>query len=394
MKRLLLVGGSYADIPIIQAAKKLDLYVITSGNNPNDMGHKYADETHLRDYSNPQEICTLAKDLDIDYICPSANDFSALSCAYTAQKLSLPGYDSYEISQLIHHKDKFRRFALQNDICAPKAISLQYTQRADLISLDLSYPLLVKPTDLSGGKGITKVTQKDQLDTAIERAQQQSKADEVVIEEFLEGSNHGYSTIIKDQKVVFGFMDDEHYYKNPYLVSGASTSLHYSKELKQKLDEEIFKITQKLQLVDGLLHVQFILRDNRPYILEICRRTPGDLYVKLVSHAMGLDYPLYILQGFCDLGVQVLPNDFKMNYVTRHCIMSEINGTVQKISYKQVIEQNIIERFDLYKDQNEISNFMTYKAGIVFLHYDSKQEMLEKTKHLTELIQIKMENVD
>jgi biotin carboxylase len=89
MKKLLLVGGSHADIPVIQAAHQQGFYVITTGNKKDDLGHRLADIYYPADYSDPKQILDLAQRLKIDAICPSANDFSALSCAYTAEKLGL-----------------------------------------------------------------------------------------------------------------------------------------------------------------------------------------------------------------------------------------------------------------------------------------------------------------
>lgn len=268
-KKLLIAGGSHADIPIIQAAKKLNYWVITSGNNPKDLGHEFSDEYFPEDYSHPEKILKLAKMLKIDAICASSNDFSAISCAYVAEKLHLPGHDDFETALIIHHKDKFRTFALENKILVPNAVNVGENDDTNLINSKLTYPVMVKPVDLSGGKGITKVEDKNHLKKAIRNALQLSKHHRVVVEEFIEGTNHGYSTFIKDGKVVFAFMDDEHYSTNPYLVSGASTSLLYTKYISNQINTALELMASKLKLVDGLLHVQLILKDNTPYIIEI-----------------------------------------------------------------------------------------------------------------------------
>jgi biotin carboxylase len=169
-KKLLIVGGSHADIPIIQAAQELGYWVITSGNNPNDLGHKYSDEYQPEDYSKPDRILLLAKRLKIDAVCASSNDFSAISCAYTAEKLHLSGHDNYKTSLIIHHKNKFRAFSLKNHISVPKAISITKNGNIEKINSELTYPLIIKPVDLSGGKGITKVNDPIQLNQAIKQA--------------------------------------------------------------------------------------------------------------------------------------------------------------------------------------------------------------------------------
>jgi biotin carboxylase len=371
MKKLLLVGGSHADIPIIKAAKALNYYVITTGNNPNDLGHKYADEFYSVDYSQKEDILKLAQKLNIDAICPSANDFSALSCAYTAQKLNLMGFDTYDTSQIIHHKNKFRNFALKHNITVPKAITI--TKQSNLDNINLEFPLIVKPIDLSGGKGITKVTNTSHLEKAVKNAFDATKSNQIVIEEFITGSNHGYCTLIKNKKIVFAFMDDEHYFLNPYLVSGASTSLHYNTHITNKLNKELEKLAALLNLKDGLLHVQFILHNNTPYIIEICRRTPGDLYVDFVKYATEYNLPQAIIKAFTQEIVE--PYEIKtLNYITRHCVMGDKKGQIKSIKYGK-FKNKIFDKMTFYKPGDYIQNPMTYKAEIDFIKYDNKQQM-------------------
>jgi biotin carboxylase len=387
MKKLLIAGGSHADIPIIQAAQKMGYFVITSGNNPEDYGHHFSDQYYPEDYSNPKKILNLARLLNIDVICPSANDFSALSCAYTAEKLGLHGHDTYETSLTLHHKDKFRHFALTNNIRVPKAISIKKESNYD-IDLHLSYPLIIKPVDLSGGKGITKVYSKKELKSAIEQAFLVSRSNSIVIEEFIEGTNHGYSTFIKDKKIVFAFMDDEHYFVNPYMVSGASTSLHYNQTIALQLNNDLEKIAKLLNLKDGLLHVQFILKNNIPYIIEVCRRTPGDLYVNLVKYATGFDMPKAIIESFTQEYVEPY-TIHNIQYITRHCVMSHTKGYIKSILYGE-LESKIFDKMSFYTQGDYISNPMTYKAEIDFIKYQDKLQMQSLQPKITSNIKVEL----
>jgi len=387
MKKFLLVGGSHADIPVIQAAQRKGYFVITSGNNPNDLGHQFSDQYCPEDYSDPKKILTLAKKLNIDAICASANDFSALSCAYTAENLDLPGHDKFKTSLIIHHKNKFRTFALQHGLSVPKAIQVHKGENLNTTDINLTYPLIVKPVDLSGGKGVTKVESKIHLDTAVKKAFSVSRNDRIVIEEFIHGSNHGYSTFIKDGKIVFAFMDDEHYFLNPYLVSGASTSLLYSKQIANKLNKELEILASKLNLTNGLLHVQFILKEQTPYIIEICRRTPGDLYIKLVQYATEFNMAKAIVD-FSTNNIGNIPPIKKIFPITRHCVMGKKTGYIENVEYGQ-LSSKIFDKFIFYKKGDHISNPMFYKAEIDFLKYNSKNEMRNLISTLTDNIKIR-----
>lgn len=387
-KKLLIAGGSHADIPIIKAAQKLGYWVMTSGNNPNDLGHQYSEEYFPEDYSNPEKILKLAKTLNIDAICASSNDFSAISCAYVAEKLHLPGHDDFETALIIHHKDKFRAFASKNNILVPQAISLNKGDNTNLINLELKYPVIVKPVDLSGGKGIQKIASKEDLDKAIYSALKLSKSNKVVVEEFIEGTNHGYSTFIKNGKVVFAFMDDEHYFTNPYLVSGASTSLHYTNQTSSQLNTALELMASKLNLVDGLLHVQFILKDNMPYIIEICRRTPGDLYVKLVEYATGFNMSNAIVKSASGMNIDNYAIK-KIFYITRHCVMGDNKGKVDHIEYGRLASK-IFDKTVFFKSGDYINNPSTYKAEINFIKYENKEDMMHYLHNIEQEIRIEL----
>ncbi len=385
---LLLAGGSHADIPIILAAKRAGFQVITSGNRPNDRGHACGDAYVPADYSDCEAVCEVARTYGVSAVIASANDFSALSCAYTAEKLGLPGHDSYETAKILHHKDRFRDLARKLGLRIPKAVRVTKSEAYVMNRLPLTWPVMVKPVDLTGGKGMTKVSSFDNLSAAFDRAFSVSKKEYVVIEEYIEGTNHGYSTFLKNGEIVFGFMDDEHYFLNPFLVSGASTSLHYSQEIARKLNRQLETLAAHLALVDGLLHVQFILKEKEPFIIEICRRTPGDLYVKLVEYATGFSMSDAIVQS----AAGKVPEDFSMrktDWITRHCVMSRRTGTVCGIDYGG-LESIIFDKTVFYRENEIIEDIGSYKAEIDFIRYESREQMQEICPRLTDKIQIRM----
>ncbi|WP_292661651.1 ATP-grasp domain-containing protein [Nitratifractor sp.] len=387
-KRILVAGGSHADIPVILSAKRAGYEVITSGNNPEDFGHPYGDLYISADYSNPEAVLNVAEKFHIDAIVASANDFSALSCAYVAEKLSLPGHDRFETAEVLHHKDRFRALAQRIGLKVPKAIRITKKETTKLRTLPFDYPVMVKPVDLSGGKGMTRVETPSQLANALQKAFSATRKDYIVIEEYIQGSNHGYSTFLVDGKIVFAFMDDEHYFLNPFLVSGASTSLKYSKTISQKINRQLETLAQELQLANGLLHVQFILQDEDPFLIEICRRTPGDLYVKLVEYATG--FPM--AEALIDFVSGNIPNDFSitdMHWVTRHCVMAKKNGKICGLSHGS-FENKIIDKMVFFKQGDEIRNYLTYKAEIDHILFENKKELKDFQEKLTSEIRIRL----
>jgi biotin carboxylase len=390
-KKLLIAGGGYSDIPLILSAKKLGFHVITTGNRPNELGHNYSDEYHHGDFSNLAEMLSLAEKLKIDAICSCSNDFSAISAAYVAEKLGLPGHDSYENALTLHHKDRYRKFARTNNLLTPYAESFNDIEAAinAISQAHFKFPLIIKPIDLTGGKGVSKVNKEDECKGAIEKAFTISRAKRIVIEEFIEGSQHSISTFIRDGKVVFYFSDNEYSYRNPYLVSTSSTPSLAGLEAEQKVIPVCEKIASLLNLKDGIFHLQYLLRDKEPVIIEITRRCPGDFYANPVNYATGIDYATWIVRASTGLGIAGLSQVNPEGFFGRHCIMSATGGKVSDIIFDKSIEPNIIEKFMWWKPGDIVTDVLTSKFGLVFLKYESIAEMIEKTALLPELIKVK-----
>jgi biotin carboxylase len=388
MKSLLIAGGGYADIPLILAARKLGYYVISSGNRPDELGHGYSDEYQAADFSDKHAILELARSKNVDALCACCNDFSALSCAFAAEQLGLPGHDPFEVAEVIHHKDRYREFATRNGIATPRAMGFAGREEAVAGIPDLPYPVIIKPVDLTGGKGMSTVHEPQAAAAAIDKAFAISRTKRIVVEEFLTGSRHGFSAFVVDGRVVFFFSDNEHYYLNPYLVSAASVPSIAPPSVEQGLCDESERIVSLLSLKTGIFHIQYILRHGEPVIIEICRRAPGDLYVDLVKLATGVDYPAWIVRASAGLDCSGLEQVEPVGCFTRHCVMGSQAGRVKDVIEDSSIQSNIVRRFMWWRPGDVIEDAMTYKAGIVFLQFESRDEMIETTDRLQDLIRV------
>lgn len=388
---LLIAGGGHADIPLIHAAQKLGYYVVTTGNRPEELGHRHSNEYRRADYSSRDAMLALARDIGASAVCACCNDFSAISCAYVAEQLGLPGHDPVETAELIHHKDRFREFSLQHGMPVPDAIGVSDVDAGVDAVHRLGLPVIIKPVDLTGGKGVSTVREAAEARPALERAFGISRAGRMVVEQFISGSRHGFSAFVVDGKVVFHFSDNEHYYLNPYLVAAASVPSTAPREVDRELCALSERYTSLLRLKTGIFHVQYILHEGRPVIIEICRRAPGDLYIRLVQLATGVDYPSWIVRASAGLPCQGLSQAEPRGCYVRHCIMAPRGGTVRDIVFDSSLEGHVVDSMMWWKRGDEVVDPMTAKFGIVFLRFDSQAEMLEKEARMAELIRVVME---
>ena len=393
-KKMLLLGGSHAEIPLIKAAQEMGWFVITTGNAREGLGHPYADKNVFADFSDKEAMLELARAEGVSAVCSGCNDFALLSTVYVCEKLGLPGHDSFATSLEIHHKDKYRALATRLGIPTPQAITVRNEQEFETAISTLTFPIIVKPVDLTGGKGIHRAANAEEARAAYKDATSRTREDHVVVEEFVIGTNHGFSAMLVKGKVAFAFSDNEQYFVNKYLVSGANTPSTTAVEGLAKLREYSERIASELNLVNGILHIQYIERaDGTPVIIEICRRPPGDLYIKFVKYATGVDYPKFIIMAETGEDISGIADVPTQGFWLRHCIMAgpeiENGSTVRDVTFAPEIQGNIVEKFLWYKAGETIADKLTYKAGIVFFKFDSLAEMQDKTARMPQLAMIK-----
>ncbi len=365
--RILVCGGSHADVPQIRAAQRLGHWVATTGRYPHELGHRFSDAYFPADYSDVSAVKSVVFDNFIDAIVPSCNDWSYLTCAAIAPLLGQSGFDDSDTARKIHDKDAFRAVCKRLDIPIPRVLASG--SLADNLPISLSIDTIIKPVDLSGGKGITRLSAGSCSSNAVKFAVQQSKAKRVVVEEFVRGSNHGLSAIVISGKVCFSFVDDEHYFGNPFLVSGASWPGRVRPEVTAGLVSNIEKLVSYLKLVDGLVHCQFIQTATGYRLLEICRRPPGDLYTRFVELATGVAYPavlveLYLGQKLVGVEPQLEP---PLRYVTRHCVMSQKNGRFKGLSIDPRLDGHVFESLKLLEIGDSITDAGLQKVAILFV---------------------------
>ena len=245
MKKALLLCTSHNDLGLVQALRKLGYYIIATGNIENLPGQVWVDEWIKADYSDQQLILSIAKEKKIDSIVACCNDFGVYTAAYVAEKLGLPGYDSYEVTLLLNNKDKFKKFAMENEIQTPPSVGFTEKEIAISAISKMELPLIVKPVDCSAGNGISVIREREQAGAAIKKAFEKSRARRIVVEPYITGTQHGFCTFLVNQKVVGYCSNNEYSFVNPFRVEIDTFPSDNSKECAPFLIAQIEKMAKK-----------------------------------------------------------------------------------------------------------------------------------------------------
>lgn len=390
MKKILILNGGHSEIPLIKAAKELGYYVITSGNKPELIGHKYADEYVYGDFSDCGTMLKIAIDKNVQAVCSCANDFGAISASYVAEKLGLGGHDKYDTSLILHKKDRFKNIAKEICFKTPASDIYDSLEKAIINKHSYKYPIIVKPVDLTGGKGVSKINNETEYENAVSIALKKSRERKIVVEEFIEGTYHSFSTFLVERKVVAWFCDNEYSNVYKYFVDTSAGPADDYESIKDILIEQSELIAEKLNLANGVFHMQYVKdRHGMPHVIDITRRCSGDIYTEPVEHSTGIPWAKWIVMSeagydsssFVERGEQ-------RKYCGRHCIMAMSDGVVQDVIISDEIKSNIYKDLIWWKEGDVITDHFIDKLGILFLEYSSREEMLDKTSRIKDLVKV------
>ena len=392
MKKLLMLNGSHSEISMIEAAKALGYYVITTGNNPNLIGHKYANEYIFGDYSDKEAMLKLAQKEKIQSVVSCANDFGIITASYIAEKIGIEGYDSYETTLLLHQKDRFKKFALENGMQVPRSVTFSNKMAAIEYGSSCLYPVIIKPVDLTGGKGVSKVSEEGEYELAINMAFERSREKRIVVEQFIEGTYHSFSTFLIGKKVIAYYSDNEYPYLNPYFVSTSGGPASYVNHVKDILIHQAELAAEKLNLVNGVFHMQYVMDKSKiPYVIDITRRCSGDLYPEPVEHSTGLPWSKWIVMSECGFPENYFSEQgTQRKYCGRHCIMAQQKGKVSNVKISEDLAENIYKEVQWWNKGYQIDNYLVDKVGVLFYEFTSEEEMLNKIRHVNELVKVEL----
>lgn len=295
MKKLLLLGGSRYAIPVIETAHKLGIYVITCDYLPDNIAHKYSDEYCNISIIDKEATLEAARNLKIDGVMSFACDPGVVTAAYIAEKLGLPFQCSYESAVVLQDKGLFRDFLTKNNFNVPHA--KRYTDiNEPFDDIDFfTWPVIVKPVDSAGSKGVTRVDSVEELKNAIEIAIDNSHNGVFIIEDFLtfEGYHSSADPFSIEGELKFVTYSDQLFDReadNPYTPAMIIWPSTMKKEHQKTLTEETQRLIKLLNMKTGIYNIETCVGAyGKPYIMEVSPRGGGCKIAEIQKYAFGVD---------------------------------------------------------------------------------------------------------
>lgn len=384
-KKILLLGGLRYLIPVIKTAHKLGLYVITCDYIPDNIAHKYSDEYHNVNIIDKDAVLSLARKIEIDGIMSFAVDPGVITAAYVANQLGLPScpYDSVIILQ---NKGLFREFLKRNNFTVPTAKSFSNEQISDEDLARFNFPVIIKPVDSAGSKGVTKVDNVEQLKEAIEIALLNSISKEFIIEDFIEKKEFSSDTdcFSVDGEMKFFSFSNQYFDQNaanPYTPSAYSWPSTISAENQELLKKELQRLVTLLKLGTSIYNIEVREGiDGKAYIMEVSPRGGGNRLSELIKYATGMDLiKNSVLAAVGDNSLDVVQKSYN-GYWAEIILHTNKSGCFLRIDICDEIKEKHVAEIDLWVDKGDkIREFNAANdaIGTLVLQFDTQEQMEE-----------------
>ena len=294
-KKLILVGGIRYLLPAIEAAHKHGCHVITVDYLPDNIAHKYSDEFHNVSILDKEAVLQLAQELQIDGILSYAVDPGVVTAAYVAEQMGLPFTCSYEAACILQDKARFRQFLAESDFNVPYARGYSNADDAFKDVDFFNWPVIVKPVDSAGSKGVTRVDLSENLPQAIAHALEESHNGHFIIEDFLEldGYQSSADCFSVDGWLVYADYSDQLLDRNaanPYTPALEVWPSTMAVQHQNYLSSELQRLLTLLKCKTGLYNVESrYCKNGRAYLMEVLPRAGGNRIAELQRIGTGVD---------------------------------------------------------------------------------------------------------
>ena len=310
MKKLAVIGGSYLQLPLVMKAKQMGLEIHCFSWRDGAVCADHADYFYPISIIEKEIILQKCQEIGVDGITTIASDTAVVTVNYVASLMRLISNPD-EYSEITTNKYLMRQCFMKNDVPSPLFSLVDNSSKYQIEGF--RFPLIVKPTDRSGSRGVEKVINPAQLEEAILRAQNESFEHKAIIEEFVSGREISVESISFQGKHYILQITDKVTTGEPFFVElehHQPSSL--PEEIKSRVKQIVLHALDALHIQYGASHSELkITEDGEIKVIEIGARMGGDFIGSdLVRLSTGYDF----LKGV----IEVALGTFREPQLTKH----------------------------------------------------------------------------
>ena len=396
-KKIMLLGGIHYLLPVIKAAHEQGYYVITADYLPDNIAHKYSDEYVNVSITDKEAVLKAAQEYRIDGIISFGVDPGVVAAAYVQEKMGLPSMGPYESVVILQNKDLFRAFLQEHGFNCPKSKGYSTIDEALKDTDWLTWPMIVKPTDSAGSKGVTRVGSINKYEMAVKYAFEKSIKGHIIVEQYLEkvGCSSDTDSFLLDGKFRFVSFNAQRFdadAANPYAPSAYTWPSTFPKH-EAYLTSELQRLMDLLHMQTSVFNIETrIASDGKPYIMECTPRGGGNRLCEMLRYATGVD--MITAQVRAAVGDPV--EDIKQKPYNGHwaevILHAPKAGRFAGLEIASSLKAQVIERDLWVKEGDRVEAFhgANNAIGTLVLRFENNEEMEYAILHQGEWLIIKL----
>ena len=381
--RILILGGSRFQVPLIQRAKERGLRVITCDYLPENPGHRLADEYHNVSTTDREAVLALARRIGIDAVASFASDPAMPAVAYVAEALGLPGPPLQAIVRLTD-KGQFRRLMAEAGLRTPHYWVVDAATAAEAGDIAATLPagvarLVVKPVDSCGSRGVRVVApDRGELLRALQGALEHSRAGRCIVEQCIDGRHLHGDGFLQDGRLIHHYLGDQGFVAGTQDTVPVSTfwpSRHGDAVLAD-VARQVEAIARAAGLVDGPLNIEARVDSaGRAWIIEIGPRNGGD-YIPIIQQRLtGFDF----VGGALDSALGSLPaplSAMRQGVGICYTLHAERDGIFAGIRVSEAIRDKLVLLEVIKREGERVQRHVSASTslGVALLQFDSVAE--------------------
>jgi len=394
-KRILILGGSRFQVPLIRRARERGLYVITCDYLPDNPGHKLADEYHNVSTTDKEAVLALARRIGIDAVASLSSDPAMQAVAYVANTLGLPGAPLDAIIKLTE-KDRFRGLMSSIGLRTPTNYLLAAKDTAvagDVAALAASPSRhVVKPVDSSGSRGITVLEPRcGDVFSALQRAFDHSPAKRCIIEEYIDGEQIHGDGFLHNGRLIHHYIGDQAFFTKSRNSIPVSTRwpTRYGEAVLSDLVSQVEAIAQASGYVEGPVNIEArVTPAGEVYIIEIGARNGGNYIPILLQRLTGFDFVSGVLDVALGMRSESPPGPMLRGIGAVYVLHSDRDGSFADLEVSDAVKDKIF-LMEVFKQAGDpVLQYVgsNTSLGFALLQFDSLAEsdrlMADMQSHL------------
>lgn len=386
MKKIMLLGGSSQQVAAIEKAKELGCYTVLCDYLSDNPGRIVADKWYPLSTTDMEAVLKVAQDEQINAIVAYSSDPAAPTAAYVAKVMQLPGIP-FETANAFCNKHLFRKYLRERGFNVPQCVELTRNSNATEIK-DLRFPVIIKPTDSSGSKGVRVIHDSSQFFSALEFALKHSRNGILIAEEFIQRDHpdviEAEVFVVNGEVKVWGLMNtirDERL--NPLLPAAYSYPLNISKNRVSLVKEEVSRLVKCSGVKYGAFNIEMIISsEEKLYFLDAGPRNGGNELPEFIGAIAGCDLVeatiLSALGRYDELSALNLDGE-ENGFWGMVVLHSDKAGAFEKVIFDQKAAR-YLQRISYFKEPGDfVGPFKISRdaIGLAFFQFDSFSERNE-----------------